>query len=180
MATKGFCALLLGAVLLLTAGCGDEPAPAPQTPAPRPAPAPAPSPASPAATEPLSVEEPAVAEPPKYVYNPVGKRDPFQSLLEIRKPVASRAEPKTPLEQFDLDQVRLIGSIIGMAQPRAMVMAPDGKSYIVRIGTRLGKNNGVVVAIEKDRIIVEERFYDFADEVRTSRQSIELPKREGV
>ncbi|WP_305042485.1 pilus assembly protein PilP [Geoalkalibacter sp.] len=178
MPTRVLCALMLGAALLLTAGCGEEPAPPPQAapPAPRPAPAPAP----PAATEPVIAEEPAPAEAARYVYNPVGKRDPFQSLLDIRKPVATRAEPKTPLEQFDLDQMRLVGSIVGMAQPRAMLMAPDGKSYIVRVGTKLGKNNGVVVAIEKDRIVVEERFYDFADEVRTSRQSIELPKREGV
>jgi type IV pilus assembly protein PilP len=42
----------------------------------------------------------------KFVYNPVGRRDPFRSLLEIRKPVTERREPQTPLEQFDLNQIR--------------------------------------------------------------------------
>jgi Tfp pilus assembly protein PilP len=44
----------------------------------------------------------------------------------------------------------------------------------------MGKNNGRVVSIDQNRIVVEESFYDFADEVRTSRQAIELPRREGV
>lgn len=125
---------------------------------------------------------PGTAQPEasKFVYNPVGRRDPFRSLLEIRKPVAERREPQTPLEQFDLSQIRMVGAIIGMDRPRAMVNAPDGKSYIVTIGTRMGKNNGKVVSIDQNRIEVEESFYDFADEVRTSRQAIELPKREGV
>lgn len=124
--------------------------------------------------------ETAQPETPKFVYNPVGRRDPFRSLLEIRKPVAERREPQTPLEQFDLSQIRMVGAIVGFERPRAMVSAPDGKSYIVTIGTRMGKNNGKVVSIDQYSIVVEESFYDFADEVRTSRQAIELPKREGV
>ena len=116
---------------------------------------------------------------PAYVYDPVGKRDPFQSLLEIRKPVVPD-EPQTPLQTFDLDQLRLVGSIVGMKEPRAMVTAPDGKSYIVKIGTKMGKNNGVVVKILNDRIEIKESFYDFTGEVRTGIQTIQLPKREGV
>ncbi len=114
-----------------------------------------------------------------YVYDPAGKRDPFQSLLEIRKPVVPD-EPQTPLQKFDLDQLRLVGTIVGMKEPRAMVSAPDGKSYIVKIGTKIGKNNGVVVKILNDRIEIKESFYDFTGEVRTGIQTIQLPKREGV
>lgn len=127
-----------------------------------------------------AVQETVVNPEANFVYNPVGRRDPFRSLLEVRKPVAERREPQTPLEQFDLSQIRMVGAIIGMDRPRAMVNAPDGKSYIVTIGTRMGKNNGKVVSIDQNSIVVEESFYDFADEVRTSRQAIELPKREGV
>ncbi len=116
----------------------------------------------------------------KYVYDPVGKRDPFQSLMEIRKPVAKANEPQTPLQKFDLSQLRMVGAIVGMSSPRAMVVAPDGKSYILKIGTKVGKNNGVVVKIMKDKVDVKESFYDFTGEVRTSTQTIELPKREGV
>jgi type IV pilus assembly protein PilP len=61
-----------------------------------------------------------------------------------------------------------------------MVTAPDGKSYIVKIGTKMGKNNGVVVKILNDRIEIKESFYDFTGEVRTGIQTIQLPEREGV
>ncbi|SDL45326.1 type IV pilus assembly protein PilP [Geoalkalibacter ferrihydriticus] len=165
MPTRVILALFLAVSLVFTAQA--------QTTAPA-------NPSPVAAEDTKAVEVPAAADKkPKYVYDPSGRRDPFQSLLEIRKPVA-RTEPETPLQQFDLGQLRLIGAIVGMDNPRAMVLAPDGKTYIVRVGTRIGKNNGAVVSIEQNRIVVEERFYDFTDEVRTSRQAIELPKREGV
>jgi type IV pilus assembly protein PilP len=130
-------------------------------------------------SEPSQSADGSESPDPEYVYDPAGKRDPFQSLLEIRKPVVPD-EPQTPLQTFDLDQLKLVGSIIGMKEPRAMVTAPDGKSYIVKIGTKMGKNNGVVVKILNDRIEIKESFYDFTGEVRTGIQTIQLPEREGV
>ncbi|MDO3376766.1 pilus assembly protein PilP [Geoalkalibacter halelectricus] len=175
MSSKVLLALFLAVSMGLVTGCGEEPssAPQPSPPAPR---APSPAPAEPA---PVVEESPTEVRETKFVYNPEGRRDPFRSLLEIRTPVA-RTEPETPLQQYDLTQLRLIGAIVGTDNPRAMVLAPDGKTYIVRVGTKIGKNNGSVVRVEQNRIVVEERFYDFTDEVRTSRQAIEIPKREGV
>ena len=114
-----------------------------------------------------------------YVYTP-GGRDPFESLLDIRKPVTKTTEPQTPLQKFDLQQLRLVGVITGLGSPKAMIVAPDGKSYVLGVGTKVGKNNGVVVEIDKKQVVVKESFYDFTGEVRTNLQTIELPKREGV
>ncbi len=155
-----------------SSGCVEEPAaPLPSQPKVN-RPVPNTPPVETAAAEDEPVE-------PKYVYTP-GGRDPFESLLDIRKPVTRSNEPQTPLQKFDVNQLRLVGVITGMEQPKAMVVAPDGKSYVLEKGTKVGKNNGVVTKIDRSQIVVKESFYDFTGEVRTNLQTIELPKREGV
>ncbi len=61
-----------------------------------------------------------------------------------------------------------------------MVMAPDGKGYILKKGIRVGKNAGLVVGIRSDAVLVEEQFIDFSGEIKRSTQEIQLPKREGA
>ena len=162
------------AALFLLFGC-DEDTPAPPPAAPRKVAAPPPREAAPQVAP-----EVAAPPPPRYVYDPSGRRDPFEPLTSIKKPIAQQDVPLTPLEKFDLGQLRLIGVILGKGEPRAMVIAPDGKSYILKKGIKVGKNDGRVVGIKADAVLVEERYYDFSGEIRKSVESIQLPKREGV
>lgn len=157
-------------------GCSEEPSP---TPAPTPPKAVASAPVKEApAADVQQVEE---QTEPEYVYQSEGRRDPFLPLTAIRKPVGVEAtEPLTPLQQFELEQYRLIGVIVGLDNPRAMVVAPDGKSYILKKGIKIGKNNGVVLHISGESVQVEEKYYDFSGNVRTNIQDIVVPKREGV
>ncbi len=168
--------LMLGVfvALFLLSGCSEEAsAPPPATPQKVAAPAPPPS-ALPAAPE-------AVAPPPaKYVYDSTGRRDPFEPLTLIRKSIVQQDAPLTPLQTYDLGQLRLIGVIVGKGAPRAMVVAPDGKSYILKRGIKVGKNDGTVIGIKRDSVQVEERYYDFSGVIRKNIESIQLPKREGV
>jgi type IV pilus assembly protein PilP len=124
--------------------------------------------------------KPKVAEKAKFLYKVEDRRDPFVPLTEIRKPGENKDEPETPLQQYDLAQYRLIGVIMGVGEPRAMVVAPDRKSYVLSKGIKIGKNHGVVVEISEEVIRVEETFYDFSGNVRTSIQEIVVPKRKGV
>lgn len=163
------------ALALLVAGCGEEP----------PAPAPAPPPqkvaaAQPAAAAPANPSEVAQEAPPAFVYDPAGRRDPFEPLVLIRKPVNRSDLPQTPLQTFEIGQLRLIGVIVGKGSPRAMVVAPDGKAYILQKGVLIGKNNGRVKDIRSETVLVEEKYVDLSGEVRTGVQEIRLPKREGV
>jgi hypothetical protein len=45
---------------------------------------------------------------------------------------------------------------------------------------KIGKNGGTVVQIDKEGFMVEEKYRDFTDVVRTNILEIKLPKREGV
>jgi type IV pilus assembly protein PilP len=159
--------------LFLLSGCSEE------------APAPPAAPQKVAAPAPSSVALPPAPEvvappPPRYVYDPTGRRDPFEPLTMVKKPILQQNTPLTPLQKYDLGQLRLIGVIVGKGEPRAMVIAPDGKSYILKKGTMVGKNDGVVVRIKSDTVQVEERYYDFSGVIRKNIELIQLPKREGV
>jgi type IV pilus assembly protein PilP len=168
-----FFAVLLS--MLLCAGCGEE---IPETsPVPPPTKKAISSPQKPVENSVPSekISEPA---PPKYRYDPMG-RDPFESLLDVKQPILPE-RALTPLQKFDIGQLRLIGVIIGKGEPKAMIVAPDGKSYILKKGIKIGKNDGTVIGVTRDAVVVQERYIDFSGEVRTVVQEIMLPQREGV
>ncbi|MDY0189327.1 MAG: pilus assembly protein PilP [Desulfuromonas sp.] len=116
---------------------------------------------------------------PKFVYVAGERRDPFTSLLEVRNPLQEDSEPQTPLQQFGLKELRLSAIVVGKGEPRALVVAPDKKAYLLNVGVKIGRNHGVVTDITEDVVIVEERFRDFSGGLRTEIQKITLPNREG-
>ena len=110
----------------------------------------------------------------EFSYNPVGKRDPFEPLVSKEKQAGGKPEKeKGPLEKFELSQFRLMAMLLVKGTPRAMVKAPDGKSYIVKPGDKIGKLDGEIEKIETkvldpvsrevvspDRIVIKEVGYD--------------------
>ena len=99
------------------------------------------------------------ARPEDYTYNPVGKRDPFKKFAgEIA--TKDMDLPTSPLERFDLDQLNVTAIIWGISEPRALLKAPDGYSYIVKKSMRVGKNRGRVSRITRREMFVEEEFRD--------------------
>ena len=135
-----------------------------------------------AVTEKVETTGTAEAPPSKYVYVTENRRDPFVPFLLLKRPVDSEADlsAQTPLQQYETLQYKLSAIIVGYNQPMAMVIAPNGKSYVVRKGMKIGKNSGTVVQINKEGFLVEEKYRDFTDVVRTNILEIKLPKREGV
>ena len=134
-----------------------------------------------AAPPPPVAVEPEVKPEEVFLYTSEGRRDPFVSLTQIRQPVDSGdEEPATPLQSFDIAQFRLVGVIVGKGLPKALVLAPDGKSYVLAKGVKIGKNNGVVINITSDAVLVKETYYDFSDNIIENILEITVPKREGV
>lgn len=96
-----------------------------------------------------------------FAYSPKGRRDPFKPLIQEKaklvKTKKGRSEKlKGPLEKFELSQYRLIALMIVKGVPRAMVKAPDGKSYTVNVGDYIGMNDGLVKKIETKVISIDE------------------------
>ncbi len=98
----------------------------------------------------------------EFTYSPSGKRDPFQSLLNSERETRKKAPTArlTPIQKFELGQFRLQAVLIGKGKPKAMLSAPDGKTYIVSPGIKIGKRSGVITDITQSGIHVEEIDYD--------------------
>lgn len=94
-------------------------------------------------------------------YDPTGRRDPFKSLLQLEKKQRDVSQ-LPPIQQFELDTVRVVGIIIDEKRgAQAMVRAPNGQTFVVRVGTIIGKNEGEVVEITLQGIRILEKFLDF-------------------
>lgn len=97
-----------------------------------------------------------------YKYDPAGKRDPFLPFGLTTK--IEDDSSKTPLERYDLGQLKLTAVLLGMGEPKAIVENASGRGFTVTVGTKIGRNNGVITQIEAEKVVVRERFVNFTGE----------------
>ena len=129
-------------------------------------------------------EPPATDAPPGHAptgaaddaYNPIGRRDPFRPPRVNQQTLAGEA--RTPLQRYDLGQLRLVAVIYNAANPTAVVEDDAGLGYIVRVGTPIGANGGSIKAIEQGKVRVQEESIDFYGERQTSEVVLELASEE--
>ena len=98
-----------------------------------------------------------------FVYDPRGKTDPFKSFIAVREEVAKKekVKPRTYLETVDLSQLDLILILIGPEGKRAMVRDSKGIGHVIKEGTDIGTNGGVVYKIKEGEVIIREEYKDF-------------------
>ncbi len=87
-------------------------------------------------------------------------RDPFRPMTLQTKVQTRKRENLSPLERFDLSQLKLVGIIWDIKEPRALVEDSAKLGYVVKIGTPIGNNDGKIKAIRPDEIVVEEIRFD--------------------
>ncbi|MDP2681577.1 MAG: pilus assembly protein PilP [Deltaproteobacteria bacterium] len=107
------------------------------------------------------------------------QRNPFKTFIVKATERPSVVAPKTPLQRYELEQLKLVAIMWGINSPAAMVETPDGKGYSIKKGYLIGNREGRVKRIEKDRVIVEERFTEARGEVVTNEFEIKLPLPKG-
>jgi Tfp pilus assembly protein PilP len=114
----------------------------------------------------------ALTPAPTYEYHAAGKPDPFKPYMEtdaalkkkkeetlLKKKVAKGGKPVSPLQQVDIEQLRMVG--IAGDDHRRTAIVEDGvakKYYPLFVGTYIGMNGGRIVSIQPDRVIIEERL----------------------
>lgn len=121
-------------------------------------------------------------EPPEelkitYRYEPFGKPDPFEPIFSMKK-TGETPLVKSPLEEYNVEQFELVGVIWGMKHPVAIVRAPNGRTYIIKKGTRMGRNNGRVTRITEGKIYVVEEYEDIYGHITTGEVVLELKTEE--
>lgn len=106
-----------------------------------------------------------------YRYTTQDRRDPLEPLVKEVPPDVLRPRPRSPerplgpLERFDLSALKLVGVVWGELGRKALIKAPDGKSYFATLETYMGKYSGKVIAIENDRLVIEEQYLNAEDKL---------------
>ena len=118
----------------------------------------------PAGGEPASAEVFSISgalEDETFRYNPAGRRDPFKSLLKLQSKQKDLSS-LPPIQQLDLAQIKITGVVMDEIEgPRAMIKSPTGRTFVVKKGMIIGKNEGEIIEVSLQGIRVVEKFVDF-------------------
>jgi type IV pilus assembly protein PilP len=104
-------------------------------------------------------------------------RNPFKLFYVISKPEITddaivddglteemereiRNRNREELEQFELDSLRMVGTIDNQSNNWAIVLDPNGVVHRVRVGNYIGANIGKVINIYEDRVELREIVQD--------------------
>jgi type IV pilus assembly protein PilP len=106
-------------------------------------------------------KEPEKKEEAEYTYNSAGKADPFKPFIQLT-PVRelSRTAPLTPLQKYEISQLKLVAIISSPQGNVGLVEDSTGKGYFLKKGIGIGKNDGKVTKILRDKVIIEEVYQD--------------------
>lgn len=96
----------------------------------------------------------------RFSYEQKGKRDPFRPFEWDRLDEQQTADHRGPLENFDLGQLDLVAVVWKTNNAKALIKDPSGQSYIIGRGTRIGKNDGHVLEINDNSVLVKETYVD--------------------
>lgn len=114
-----------------------------------------------------------------YTYDPTGKRDPFRNFMWSRPDRMAQVEMAGPLEQFDLAQLEVVAVVWRTGNARALIEDPSGESYIVGEGAAIGKNQGRVIAIDDNTVVVKETYVDYLGQETTKDIEMRIRRSEG-
>lgn len=103
-----------------------------------------------------------------YLYDPTGKTDPFASFIAKREKIEKKQKrkPRTYLETLDLSQLILSVIVVSPKGKWAMVRDSKGLGHVIKEGTGIGTNGGVVHEIRAGKVIIREEYKDFRNQVQ--------------
>jgi len=99
-------------------------------------------------------------------------RDPFKRPASV---MDSSLVPTSELEQYSVDQFKMVGVITGADRLRAIVLDPKGKTHFVSEKMRLGTRRGVIREIRADKVTVREKILNAIGKEESVDVEIKLP-----
>jgi len=109
---------------------------------------------------------------PLFKNEPTPRPDPGGIKKPIRVPVS-------PIEEVDLSQLKLVATLRAKSGNKALIEDSTGKGYIVKKGSYIGINQGSVIEISDEKVVVEEEIETMAGEVKVQRREMKLQKAPG-
>lgn len=86
--------------------------------------------------------------------------------------------PKEALEAFDMDRLKMVGTLAKLGVVQGLVRADD-RIYSVQVGSYMGNNYGKVISITPEAILLQETVEDLNGEWTTRETRVELTETEG-
>ena len=125
-----------------------------------------------------TTEQPKKVEQEEYKYEAKGRRDPFLSLVQIKKEKPTKKKGASPFESYDVDEIHLMAIASDKNKYYALISLPDKKSYTITEGMTLGLQGGKVQKITKNTVIIREFIRDYKGEVKPRDSILKLHKGE--
>lgn len=124
------------------------------------------------------------------IYDPKVRLNPFIPLFrsDNKESVADKPSdkkkrkkrvPQTPLERISINQLKLVAVLRASSGNRGLVEDNSGKGYIIKNGTYIGLNSGIVTQINANNVIVEEELENLMGELILQNTEIKLQKTAG-
>ncbi|MBI5438171.1 MAG: pilus assembly protein PilP [Nitrosomonadales bacterium] len=113
--------------------------------------------------------------------NETNLSDPFKmrkpklssdSRAGINQPDLDR--PKEALEEFPLENIRMVGYLYQKKVGYAVVRAPDGKLHRVKTGNYIGMNFGLIKEVTDTEVIIKEMVQDSTGDWSERMSSLKL------
>ncbi len=116
----------------------------------------------PAVEEGMAVQQSPAPTPPPF--DPKGMRDPFKPFIKLvqkKAPSKSKVSAKylPPIKKYPLNEFRVVGIVWVGDTPKAMVVDPEQNTYMLGVGDEIGNQEGRIVDIRDNGIMVEEKQY---------------------
>ena len=110
-------------------------------------------------------------------------RDPFEPDEVLQEPEEVRVDtgirpdtlrPREELEQFELDTLRMVGTVRLDGEVWALLNAKDGTIHRVKVGNYIGRNYGKIVNILDNQIELVEIFADSGGAWRERKAAVRM------
>lgn len=136
------------------------------------------------AVEPL----PEIKTVEPFVFNAEDLRDPFVRTEKIDQPEEAKvdsgirpdmARAREELESYELDTLRMVGTVNRNNALWGLVRASDGTIHRVRVGNYMGRNFGKIIRVKEDQIELLEIIPDSPGSWRERKASLDLAEASG-
>ncbi|MBX3021503.1 MAG: pilus assembly protein PilP [Bdellovibrionales bacterium] len=105
-----------------------------------------------------------------FIYDIVNRRDPFQAYAEY-VPVDIEGPPRamSPAQRWELEQLKLIGIMWDIKDPKAMFLDPEEEVMILGRDESIGNRNGYIATIREGEVVVVEAIRKRGDIIYRTR-----------
>lgn len=122
-----------------------------------------------------------------FIFSAENLRNPFEPTERIQETEAKvengirpdTARPREELESYELDSLRMVGTVDQSQTLWGLIRAADGTIHRVRVGNHLGRNFGQIIRIKEDQIELLEIVPDSPGTWRERKASLDLAEASG-